>query len=50
MWWRPLAIAGAVLLVALMVMFFGPTKVVPIAFALATVYVSIGKPALFAAT
>jgi hypothetical protein len=33
-WWRLLAIAGAALSVVLMVLFFGPTKLLPIATAL----------------
>jgi hypothetical protein len=42
-WWRVLAAAGAVLLLGLMVLFFGPTKLLPIAFALATLYVVLGR-------
>jgi hypothetical protein len=34
-WWRPLAITGAVLSLILMVLFFGLTKLLPIATALA---------------
>jgi hypothetical protein len=48
-WWRPLAVAGAALLLCLMALFFGPTKVIPMAFALATLYIVLGKPAAFAA-
>ena len=47
-WWRPLAFLGAVLLVCLMMVFFGPTKVIPIAFALATLYVVVSRPTTFA--
>ena len=47
-WWRALAVAGAVLLLGLMALFFGPTKVIPMAFALATLYLAVGKPAAFA--
>ena len=47
-WWRPLAIVGAALLLCLMVLVFGPTKVIPIAFALGTLYLALEKPALFA--
>jgi hypothetical protein len=47
-WWRPLAIVGAALLLCLMVLFFGPTKLVPMAFALGTLYVSVAKPEAFA--
>ena len=47
-WWRPLATAGAVLLLCLMLLFFGPTKLVPMLIALATLYFAIGKPAAFA--
>ena len=32
-WWRVLAMAGAVLLILLMVSFFGPTKLLPMALA-----------------
>lgn len=49
-WWRPLAIAGALGLLALMLVFFGPTKLIPIAFAIGTLYVAMSKPALFATT
>jgi hypothetical protein len=48
-WWRPLAAVGAVLLVCLMALFFGPTKLVPIAVALGTLYLVLAKPAAFAA-
>lgn len=34
-WWRPLAIAGAVMSLALMFLFFGPTKILPIGTAVA---------------
>ncbi len=47
-WWRMLATVGAVLLVCLMALFFGPTKVIPIAFALGTLYVALMHPAAFA--
>jgi hypothetical protein len=47
-WWRPLASVGAALLLCLMVLFFGPTKLVPMAFALGTLYVSVAKPEAFA--
>jgi hypothetical protein len=30
-WWRALAMVGAALLVCLMVLFFGPTKLIPMA-------------------
>jgi hypothetical protein len=48
-WWRALAVAGAVLLLGLMALFFGPTKVIPMAFALATLYIALGKPSLLGA-
>jgi hypothetical protein len=48
-WWRALAVAGAVLLLCLMALFFGPAKVIPMAFALATLYLALGKPALLGA-
>lgn len=47
-WWRALAIVGAVLLVSLMALFFGPTKLIPIAFALGTLYIALARPAQFA--
>ena len=43
-WWRGLAVAGAVLSICLMVLFFGSTKVIPLAFALITLYVTLGTP------
>src|SRR5437867_11835223 len=43
-WWRPLATAGAVLLVCLMALFFGPTKLVPAGVALLTLYVVLRQP------
>ena len=48
-WWRVLATLGAVLLMSLMVLFFGPTKLIPIGLALGTVYVAVSRPAMFAA-
>ena len=48
-WWRTLATVGAALLLCLMALFFGPTKLIPIAFALGTLYVALGKPTAFAA-
>jgi hypothetical protein len=47
-WWRPLAGAGSALLLCLMALFFGPTKLVPIGFALGTLYVALARPDLFA--
>jgi len=46
-WCPALAASGAVLLVCLMAVFFGPTKLIPIAFAVGTVYAVTAKPALF---
>jgi hypothetical protein len=43
-WWRALATAGAALLVVLMALFFGPTKIIPIAFALGTLYITLARP------
>jgi len=43
-WWRPLATSGAVLLLGLMLVFFGPTKLLPLAAALATVYLAVLQP------
>ena len=47
-WWRALAAAGAVLLVCLMALFFGPTKLLPMVVALGTLYVTLISPATFA--
>lgn len=47
-WWRILSVVGAVLLLVLMVLFFGPTKLIPIAFALGTLYIALGRSELFA--
>jgi hypothetical protein len=47
-WWRILASAGAALLLCLMVLFFGPTKLIPMLFALGTLYVAVTRPAVFA--
>jgi hypothetical protein len=48
-WSRPLAIAGAVLLLGLMALFFAPTKLIPMTFALGTLYLALTNRALFAA-
>jgi hypothetical protein len=48
-WCRGLAAAGAVFLVCLMALFFGPTKLIPMAFALGTLYVALARPALVGA-
>ena len=48
-WWRALAAVGAALLLSLMALFFGPTKLIPIAFALGTLYLALAEPAAFAA-
>jgi hypothetical protein len=48
-WWRALATVGAALLLCLMALFFGPTKLIPIAFALGTLYVALARPAAFTA-
>jgi hypothetical protein len=47
-WWPVMAIAGAGLLLVLMLTFLGPTKLIPIAFAVATMFVALTRPALFA--
>jgi hypothetical protein len=47
-WWRVLATVGAVLLVCLMALFFGPTKLLPIVLALGTLYVALTHPTVFA--
>ncbi len=46
-WCRLLAIAGAALLLLLMALFFGPTKLIPMAFALGTLYLAFYRPELF---
>ena len=45
-WCPALAASGAVLLACLMALFLGPTKLIPIAFALGTLYAVTVKPAL----
>jgi hypothetical protein len=47
-WSRPLMAGGAALLLCLMVLFFSPTKLIPIAFALGTLYVVLTGGAPFA--
>ena len=47
-WSRPLAVGGGAALFALMALFFGPTKLIPMAFALATLYVALTYPAVVA--
>ena len=47
-WVRPLTGAGATLLLGLLALFFGPTKLIPIALALGTLYVSLVHPAALA--
>lgn len=44
-WWRALTAAGAALLLCLMALFVGPTKVLPAAVAVATLYVVLTRPA-----
>ena len=46
-WWRVLAIVGGALMLCLMVLFLGPTKLIPMGFALGTMYVAISQPAVF---
>jgi hypothetical protein len=41
-WWRPLAAAGAVLSLTLTVLFFGPTKLLPMAVDLGILAVVVG--------
>jgi hypothetical protein len=48
-WVRPLGGVGAALLIGLMALFFGPTKLIPVAFALGTLYVVMAQPAVLAA-
>jgi hypothetical protein len=47
-WWRALAAVGAALLVCLLGSFFGPTKLIPLAFALGTLYLALANPRLVA--
>ena len=47
-WWRTLAIAGAALLACLMALFFGPTKLIPLALALGTLYLALTHPTAIA--
>jgi hypothetical protein len=44
-WWRPLAIGGAVLGIALFALFLGPTKIVPIMTAIGVAYAAIANVA-----
>jgi hypothetical protein len=46
-WWRPLAVVGSALLLCLMALFFAPTKLIPMASALGTLYGALARPALF---
>ena len=45
-WWRGLAMGGAVALIVLMLLFFSPTKVLPIALALAVIAVATDRLAI----
>lgn len=45
-WWRPLAAVGAIAVLVVMGLFFGPTKLIPIACALGTLYLTLGRPGL----
>jgi hypothetical protein len=47
-WWRALATCGASLLVCLLALFFGPTKLVPLGVAFATLYMAVWNPELVA--
>ena len=48
-WCRGLAGVGAVLLICLLALFLAPTKLIPLAFALGTLYVALARPALVSA-
>ncbi len=48
-WLRWLAVAGAACLVCLMALFLGPTKLMPAAVALGTLYLALARPALLGA-
>jgi hypothetical protein len=41
---RPLAGAGAALLLVLMALFLGPTKLIPVVFAVGTLYLVMAHP------
>ena len=43
-WLRPMATAGAALLLVLTALFFGPTKALPAAAALLTIYLALRQP------
>jgi hypothetical protein len=49
-WWRPLTLGGATLLVCLMALYLGPTKLLPAAVAALTTYLILRQPALLAAS
>jgi hypothetical protein len=49
-WWRPLATVGALLLLSLMALFFGSTKLMPIGAAIGTIYLTLARPTLFETT
>ncbi len=46
-WWRPLATVGALALLCLMLLFFAPTKLIPIVGAVGTVYLTVARPTVF---
>ena len=47
-WWRPLATGGAALLLCLVALYLGPTKLLPGAAAVLTLYALLREPAIFA--
>lgn len=47
-WWRPLAIAASGFSFVLMALFFGPTKVIPMACALGTISIALMRSDAFA--
>jgi hypothetical protein len=47
-WWPLFAASGTVALLCLLVLFAGPTKILPIAIAVGTVYLAVSKASLFA--
>jgi len=49
-WWRPLAVAGAAALACLMALFFGHTKLIPLAASVLTLYVAMLRPTAFEAS
>jgi hypothetical protein len=47
-WWRGLAVGAGAIQLCLLALFFGPTKLIPMALALGTLYLALAKPGAFA--